>query len=446
MSSATWNEPTRRAPPLAPRRDGWGLYLLLIVALVPIVVPRGPGQSAIVDLFNLIAIPIFALALLATRRPIVVPFLIPVFLIGIASLVATPSAESPRAAVFTMAQDTYLFAWFVVLVNLLRDRRDGTAFRTAWMWVANAVALYALFTLLSHGQSLMDLARPKGLRALATFPNPNMFADYLVVSFFIVLSLAQEVGWLVRWGSLGLLFTALVATKSNGGLMALGVGLVVWIVVRAWTMRLPPTALLALGLLGGSLALGGVWAVQGLGIGSAELGQFESQSLLKRASHSSEDRVKIWNNLLRTYARRPVGIGPGNSPLVELSVEQRVRRESLLSKEAHNDYVGYLVERGPLGLLGLLALRIEALVRIGRWWSGRRKRGHRTGGALAAAAIAGVVATSVHSFTVEMFHFRHAWLFLAVVCALDGTVFRWSRASRAGADAAEPDLPEAAVA
>src|SRR6185295_17201312 len=154
-----------------------------------------------------------------------------------------------------------------------------------------------------------------------------------------------------------------------------------------------------------------------------------------------------WTNLLRTYARKPAGIGPGNSRLVELSIEQRVRRESLLSKEAHNDYLGYLVERGPLGLLGMLAIKVEAFYWIVRWWNRRRKGGHRSGGAVAAAAIAGLVATSVHSFTVEMLHFRHAWLFLAVVCSLDGMVFRWGgRASRAGGDADEPDLPQAAVA
>lgn len=444
--AATWNEPSRRAPRVAPRRDAWGLYLLLIVALVPIVVPKGPGQSAIVDLFNLVAIPAFAVSLLMARRSLVVPFLVPVFLIGVASLVATLNAESPGTALFAMLQDTYLFVWFVVVVNVLRDRRDGTSFRAAWMWVANAVALWALFTLMTHGQSIADLARPKGMRALATFSNPNMFADYLVVSIFIVLSLGEEAGRLVRFGSLALLFTALVATKSNGGLMALGAGLAVWMLARAWTMRLPATALLALGLLGGSLALGGVWLVKGMGVGSAELGQFESESLLRRVAHSSEDRARIWGNLLRTYARRPVGIGPGNSALLELSVEQRVRRESLLSKEAHNDYLGYLVERGPLGLLGLLALKVEAFYWIGRWWGQRRKQGQRSGGALAAAAIGGLVATSMHSFTIEMLHFRHAWLFLAVVCALDGMVFRWGRTARAGGVAVEPDLPEAAVA
>ena len=444
-SAATWNDSTRPATPARARGGSWSLYLVVAVALAPIVVPAGPGQTALLDLVNLFALPAFAFALLLTRRPVAVPFLVPVFLIAVGSLIATLAAESPRIALFTMMQDVYLFAWFVVIVNLLAHGGDGTRLRKTWMWVASGLALYGLFTVLAHGGSLGDLLRPKGMRAMATFTNPNMFADYLVVSFFIVLSLGDEIGRLARWGSLGLLFTALIATKSNGGLVALAVGLAVWALARAWTLRLPAAGVLALALLGAGLTLGGYWLVQATGLGSSEFEELRSGSVLKRATHSSEDRMKIWGNLVRTFSERPTGIGPGNSRLVELSIEERVRKESLLSKEAHNDYLAYLVERGPLGLLGLLALKLEALLLITRWWR-RNSRGRLVGGALVAAAIGGLVATSVHSLTVESFHFRHTWLFLAVLCAIAGMNFRWSRSAQAAGDPSPPDVRRAAVA
>ena len=446
-SAVAWNESSRPATPVRARGGTWSLYLILAVALAPIVVPAGPGQTAILDLVNLLALPAFAVAMLLSRRSIAVPFLVPVFLIGVGSLIATIGAESPRTAVFTMLQDVYLFAWFVMVVNLLRDGRDGTRIRKAWMWIANGLAFYGLFTVLTHGGlSLVDLVRPKGMRALATFTNPNMFADYLVVSFFIVLSLGNELGRLVRWGSLALLLTALIATKSNGGIIALGVGLAAWALARAWTLRLPAVGLLALAMLGGSLTLGGYWVVQGTGFGASELEEVRSRSVLRRAERSSEGRMKIWGNLARNFVEKPAGIGPGNSRWVELSIEERVRRESLLSKEAHNDYLAYLVERGPLGLLGLLALKVEGFILITRWWRRRTERGPGVGGAVVAAVIGGLVATSVHSLTVEALHFRHTWLFLAVLCALDGMTFRWNRSARDGDPASEPELRQAAVA
>ena len=51
-----------------------------------------------------------------------------------------------------------------------------------------------------------------------------------------------------------------------------------------------------------------------------------------------------------------------------------------MSKEAHNDYLAYLIERGPLGLLGLLFLKLGVLRRLLLWWRRRVQQGHRTGG------------------------------------------------------------------
>jgi O-antigen ligase len=130
---------------------------------------------------------------------------------------------------------------------------------------------------------------------------------------------------------------------------------------------------------------------------------------------------------LKRYARTPAGIGPGNSQNVPLSAEERERPHSYMSKEAHNDYLAYLIERGPLGLLGLLLLKVAAFRRVILWWRRRRRQGHITGGVLVASSLAAMASMAVHSLTLETLHFRHEWLFLAMVCALDGMVFRARR-------------------
>ena len=53
----------------------------------------------------------------------------------------------------------------------------------------------------------------------------------------------------------------------------------------------------------------------------------------------------------------------------------------------------------------------------------RRHPGERTGGAAArgillASLLGALVGTSVHSLVIEKLHFRHFWMFLALVCAM----------------------------
>ena len=85
-------------------------------------------------------------------------------------------------------------------------------------------------------------------------------------------------------------------------------------------------------------------------------------------------------------------------------------------KEAHNDYLGTLVERGPLGVVALLALVGAAAVRVLNalrpppGWSSVVPRPE----ALAAVA----VAYAFTSLTHEVLHYRHLWTFLAVLAAL----------------------------
>lgn len=412
-------------PPTRGRRDSWWLFLFLTIVLVPVVVPTGPAESAIVDIVSAVGLPIFAATVAVRRRPLTIPFLIPIFMISLGSLVAMLNAISPGDAYLAITQDFYVFAWFVMLVNLLREGRNLTTFRVIWMWTANAVALFGIYRVLTVGHmGLAGLISPRGFRAISTFYDPNMCADYLVLSLFVVVGLGEEIGRFVRWGSIGLLLVGILATKSNGGLTSLGVGLAAWLLARAWTLRISPAGLAALGLLGASLALGAFWVVKGMGVGEAQLDSAASSSVLGRAGHSSEGRFAIWGALLKRYAKTPLGIGPGNSQSVPLSAEERERPNSLMSKEAHNDYLGYLIERGPLALLGLLFLKLGAFRRVISWWRRRVQQGYRTGGVFIAASIAALVASSVHSFTLETLHFRHEWLFLAMVCALDGMVFR----------------------
>jgi hypothetical protein len=118
---------------------GWRLYLALAAVLAPLCVPAGPGQSAVLDVVNLVALAVFFVVTMAGQK-LRVPLAVPMLIIGAGSLLATMGAPSVKLVALSLSQDFYLFAWFVVLVNVLRTERDLRLVRVACMWTGAIVA------------------------------------------------------------------------------------------------------------------------------------------------------------------------------------------------------------------------------------------------------------------------------------------------------------------
>lgn len=410
----------RAVPEAAASGRMWHVYLIVTVVLIPFVASIGPGQLAIVDVVNMIALAAFAIMVLARRPAVTVPFLIPVFVISGASLLAITNASSPSQSLFTVAQDAYLFLWFVMLANVLAAHDDLRAVRIAWMWVSAGIAIYGVVGLMSQGYGFSDLFSAKGERAVATFGNANIYSDYLVLSFFVVASLSREVSRMVRWPAIGAILLGIIASKSLGGMLSLVGGLAAWFIVRALTRRASKLTLVAAVLVVTGLGALGVWVVKGFGVGERGWDAAAGQTVAGRFGKSSESRLRIWGQLRQRYEQSPLGIGPGNSKFLQLSIATRERADSYYGKEAHNDYLGYAVERGPFALIALLVMIGAAMQRPWRAWSSAPGSRWREGvaGTWTAALVAGIVASSIHSFTVEKLHFRHFWFFLALLCAL----------------------------
>jgi len=412
----------------------WTWYLVIAVCLAPVLVPPGPGRSALLDPFNVIALAAFAATMAIAHRSIQVPFAAPVILMSVGSLLATANAVNAPAALFTLIQDAYLYVWFVMLVNVVSGRGDLRLLRVAWVLAACGVAIIGLVGMAQHGaDSMAAILNPKGFRAMGTFDQPDELADYLALSVFMALSLQGRFARLLKWGSIALILIAMAATKANGGLLSLSAGLVAMAIVGAWTRGVSPEGWVATGLLAAGGLLTVVWLIGGMGLGASEISHLESHSFLGRMGHSSEGREKIWQTLFRHYRQNPLGIGPGNSRWQSVTIEERERpikghlvtfdsgADPFLSKEAHNDYIAYIVERGPLALLGMLMLRWQVFARLLKGWKNARATAtdRAAFGALTATMFGAWVCSCLNANTIETLHFRHVWLFLGLVCALE---------------------------
>ena len=398
-------------------------YLVVSTLLAPVVVPAGPGQTAVLDVVNLFAILAFAyFVVFPGRQTLRVPLLAPTVLVAIGGLIACAWAPSMSLAALALAQDAYLFAWFVVLVNLLHTRRDLRLVRVAWVWTAVLVSLGALAQLLfATGGSLGTLLGSRGVRPASTLYNPNMLADYLMMSVFVALSLAAEIRRLPLLLSLGIMGIALLATKSNGGMIAFAAGGLTWCIAMVATGpahrrgSIFATAMLVASL-GGAL----FWLGSEYGMGDRVFQALSEHTFVGRMEHSSQSRLRIWDQLEVAFARSPLGIGPGNSASLTMGIADRERPDSYRSKEAHSDYLAFAIERGPLGIVGLLGLLAALFAQVAVYWRASRRT---SGGAprrarLWTAAMLAVLAGSVvHSLVIEKLHFRHYWLFIALLCA-----------------------------
>ena len=422
---------------------GWRRYLVVAALLAPLCVPNGPGQSSMLDLVNLPALAMFGLFLLSGHR-IRTPLFFSVLVISVGSALGTFGAPSMGKAALAVAQDAYLFAWFVMLVNIMPSERDIRAVRVAWMAAGVAVALVALVQVILDAGSLSGLLAARGIRPAATLYNSNMLADYLVLCLFVTMSLWRDVSrWVVFLAALALC-VGLVATKSNGGLISLGAGLGAWFMARAFTSRMswrPLFAMLAI-----AACLGGIawWLNAEFKVGDAQLESIRRHTFASRMEKSAQDRGRIRETLERTYASSPLGVGPGNSSALTVSIAERERRDSYQAKEAHSDYLAYAIERGPLGLLGLLVMTLTGFAHVFGYWRSSPHRGVRARRAARwTACMAGALtASAVHSAVIEKLHFRHFWLFLAMVCA--STYAAQRRAMRRSELAPEPPAPKVA--
>jgi len=88
------------------------------------------------------------------------------------------------------------------------------------------------------------------------------------------------------------------------------------------------------------------------------------------------------------------------------------------ANEAHNDFLAVLLERGVLGIVGLLLLGAGLAIRVARI-SGRGLSPGYASVVPAPGALAGaIVALGLSSFSHEVLHFRHVWVLFGIVAAL----------------------------
>jgi len=376
--------------------------LLLLLPLKGVVLPLNMSPA---DLWAGLTLPLCWVVLTRQSRPIRLPYLPAVLVILMATLMAGLLSADPGASLVAAVQDSYLYAWLVTLAAVFAavDARARRAL--LWAWCAGASAHAALLVaqfvhqpLIAATQDALGLIvteyereRPSGVML-----NSNSAALFQLLAFVPLVLLKPRAALLAALAALGV--AAILVTGSMGALVSLAAGASAGAAVvllfpgdRRRVVRLAARST--------AVALVGVAALAVLLQSGPELGERLESSTWARRDRSAAGRYEIWQRGADTLlAESPLwGIGPD-------------RFRQLEGSELHNDGLAFAVERGLLGLAGLLLLVALAAAR-----SVELFRVERAAGRLRAAVFPAAVAASMAaSLTHEVFHTREIWLILAL--------------------------------
>jgi hypothetical protein len=378
--------------------------VIVLMLLLPVKFLVLPLHMSLADAWAGITLPLCWIVLARRRLAIRLSYLPAFLLILFATVLASLLSADPVAGMVVALKDAYLYVWLVSLAAVFQsvDERDQRAFLLAWCAGAgvNAVLIVAqfvhpplltLFGDVSGADPGRDFYRPSGLLA-----NSNAAATFQVLAFVPLVLLRPRAWILVPMLALGT--AAVLCTGSMGAAVALASGVAVGLVV---VLLFSADAGTVAGLTLRSIlaAVLGLACVAMLMRGGAEFNERYQSVSWGRGERSAEGRFELWNRGADTLmADLPLwGIGPDRFRQIEGS-------------EMHNDFLGFAVERGLLGLLGLCLFGALAVVRSIELFRIERARGRfRT--AVFPAALAAMLAASM---THEVFHSREIWLMLAV--------------------------------
>ncbi|HEY6294227.1 MAG TPA: sugar transferase [Streptosporangiaceae bacterium] len=403
------------------------IALVLAVVFQPMLHPTGPGNSSPVDLFLVAAIVLAAVWLAGTHQKLRAPYFFPVALFIAAGAASGLVSSLPTTALLTLAIDILLFAWCTTVANVLSGPRAMRYALVAWSWAGIAWAAIFIAAWAGHITPLEGINAAEGNRLAFTFGDPNYASWYWDSTIFVVFASRTPGKRWMRFIGYATLAWALVLTESNGGAVALGIGISFLLMVRYYRRHGWPGVVATFLII--SLAVGTFFTV--LPLNSIRQWALDSnQALLVnsigRSAQSSNERTLLIQETIELYqtSHGLIGLGPASTkPLLTTGLYP-------YANEAHDDFLAALDERGALGLLALLLLVGCVVSRAGPIL--RRKLSTPMAAAVPAPAgiVAAVLAVSVNSFFEEVLHFRPLWLLFGITAVLGRDAFRTHQASQ----------------
>ncbi len=332
---------------------------------------------------------------------------------------ALPPTHHPEPA---RALDAWLAAtvgvvWFLWVRRLAAER--GQRVILAWS-LFGAAALVAAVSFITRGwdaQAIYGLRFTPGWRGFGPFPNRNHTGDLLAMGAVFGAGCVVWAGSRKKWPLtvgggllLGLVLVALLTTESRGGLVALGLGLLVFFALVQLRLRNRKTLAVAAGA---ALVLGAL----GLAFGGPVLARFHS---VQGGAVSNAMRLRIWQDVFLMWKDAPL-LGHGVDSFAQIfPFYQTFELENGVVLHPESSWRQWLVELGLIPVaLGAVALAMFTANHLRESFRGRGFF-FRAAGFAAAAALLGHAVFDVPAHRWGTAGFALAALALACPMRLEG--------------------------
>lgn len=365
-------------------------------ALVPILEPGLPLNLAFCDLFIVVIIFLAIVYMTRVGSPATlaaVKSLPWIWLILLGSYLGLSAVGIPLWSTLDLLRGMLAFATFFCFWHILYTvhLERYALWGTATGFVVTTVALLIL---------------PFKYRGLAFFEHPNYCAHYCVLAGTVLIWSARR--WWVKGIWVASLGICLWKTGSFGA-VAMMLGILGLVALRSVARN---TGVLLAGLV--AIAIGGLLLIspavdtttvnpdETVAVASDTTAiEVSSAFTSDRFDKSQGSRFAIWSQAVAAYSQEPLGVGPDG--VRQRGIGLSDERGGTLVLEIHADALGYLVERGIIGLVGF----------IGLWVVIARQSKPR---GLARLLIVAVLVAGIFR---ETMHYRHVWLLLALAFVLD---------------------------
>lgn len=323
-----------------------------------------------------------------------------------AALTALPAAQDARTGLvaFISLVSSVLLAFLVVGIatTTSRLRLALVAFLVigAGLGALAVLERYQIFALQPYYSTYLD-----GIRARATFKDPNIFGGVLAAAAALGIPLAAAERRASRaallWCLIGAATIGVAMTLSRGAFLGLAAGSLVAVLVAPmrWSVRV------ALVVAGAGAAMLLVFVVLSP--------DWVAQKLTGIASNdSARYRIYLANSAWHMFSAHPFGVGPGNfETAIGLYRDPRIPASLLAS---HTTYLTILAETGFLGVIGMVAGILVALWGVFKTAVTTVTPELRT---LASAALAGMVVLLVQSMTYSLETSKFFWFLVGASLA-----------------------------
>jgi O-antigen ligase len=370
-----------------------------------------PSNLGLVDFWNMLFLPVCWLYLIQIRQPLQFPYIFAISLILLGSFIGTLFAWNQLASIIVILKEVYLYVWCVTLIAIFASLEPHLLRRVLLAWAVVALlhggVLVAEFVSPNFYESMIAtlgsigkvyVGRPSGL-----FENPISAAFFQLMGFVPLLVTGLRRQWSLLLAMI--LVLSILATASLGTLS----GLLAATMVAVTALFLLGGHLKFLIWLGTTVALAAGLFLFTISLFPDVLARLEHLTT-ERAEYTKDQRLDLWQGGSEALfsSKSILGVGPNNY------------RDAFAGKTLHNDFLEFGVERGVVGLLGLLLFATGAMSNAIKILLNQRNflDTERPTGVI---FIAMLVASLLISNANQIFHFRILWLGLALQ---EATLFR----------------------